>query len=308
MITSHIEKSKHLLSRAGFGPSLQQFSNLEHSNETNIWNELKRNKSISEIKITMDIPEVYTMDNPMNNPATKREILQLNRQKITELNQLFFKEMISSENQLREKMAFFWHGHFATRVNNALFNAQLLQIFREKGLGKFSELLFAVSKSPAMLQFLNNQQNKKGHPNENFAREVMELFTMGRNSYTEKDIKESARAYTGWTYDKLGNFVFREKQHDDGEKTFLGKTGNFDGDDVLKIILDQPATATFITTKIYKFFVNETIQPDKIQILANRFRNSDYDILALLQDILTSHWFYRPENIGVKIKSPIELM
>jgi uncharacterized protein (DUF1800 family) len=136
----------------------------------------------------------------------------------------------------------------------------------------------------------------------------MELFTMGRNTYTEKDIKESARAYTGWTYDKQGNFVFREKQHDDGEKTFLGKTGNFDGDDVLKIILDQPVTATFIVTKIYKFFVNENIQPDKIEFLANRFRNSNYDILALMQDIFTSDWFYKPENIGVKIKSPIELM
>lgn len=306
MGASNLKNNKHLLLRAGFGPSLQQTSKLEQWDSASIWKDLKKQRPFSEIKVNTDFESAYSTDNPMQ--TDKQMLMKLNRQKIAELNQKFFNEMVNSEYQLQEKMAFFWHGHFATRTNSVLFNAQILQIFREKGLGKFSDLLFAVSKSPAMLQFLNNQQNKKGHPNENFAREVMELFTMGRNNYTEKDIKEAARAYTGWAYDKEGNFVFRKNQHDDGQKTFLGKTGNFTGEDVLNIILEQPATAEFICTKIYKFFVNDTPDPDKINFLSTRFRNSGYDILALLQNIFSSDWFYKKENIGAKIKSPIELM
>jgi uncharacterized protein (DUF1800 family) len=169
-------------------------------------------------------------------------------------------------------------------------------------------MLKEVSKSPAMLQFLNNQQNRKGKPNENFAREVMELFTMGRGNYTEKDIKEAARAFTGWGYDLLGVFVFRKNQHDTGEKTFLGRTGNFDGDDVLNILLEQSQTARFITQKIYKYFVNEEVDTAKVQWLSKRFFDNQYDIQKLLEDIYTSDWFYAEKNIGNKIKSPIELL
>jgi uncharacterized protein (DUF1800 family) len=205
-------------------------------------------------------------------------------------------------------MAFFWNGHFATRVNNAKFNQDLLNIVREKALGNFGDLLRAVSKSPAMLQFLNNQQNKKDHPNENFAREVMELFTMGRGNYTEKDVKEGARAFTGWGFQKDGVFYERPRLHDEGIKTFLGKTGNFDGDDALNIILAQKATSRFITKKIYKFFVNESINESIVEDLSEKFYASNYDIKKLMTEIFTSEWFYDPKNIGVKIKSPIELM
>ena len=209
---------------------------------------------------------------------------------------------------MREKMAFFWHGHFATRTNNATFNLQLLNIIREKALGNFGDLLIAVSQSPAMLQFLNNQQNKKDHPNENFAREVMELFTLGRGNYSEKDVQEAARAFTGWSFLPDGTFFERPKLYDFGSKTFLGKTGNFNGNEVLKIILAQKTTAKFITTKIYRFFVNEKLNTEIIEDLSNQFYASNYNIKELLQNIFSADWFFTPENIGTKIKSPIELM
>ena len=150
--------------------------------------------------------------------------------------------------------------------------------------------------------FLNNQQNKKQHPNENFAREVMELFTLGRGNYTENDIKEAARAFTGWGYNVGGDFVFRKNQHDTGTKTVLGKTGNFDGDDIIDILLEQKQTAIFITKKVYKFFVNENIDAEKVEWLGNRFFQSGYNIKNLLEDIFISDWFYAEKNIGTKIK------
>ena len=238
----------------------------------------------------------------------KKEIQKKNRRSNLEINLKFLNQMVHSEDQLREKMAFFWHGHFATRVVNSRFNLQLLNTIREKSLGNFGDLLKAVSQSPAMLQFLNNQQNKKGHPNENFAREVMELFTLGRGNYTEKDVQEGARAFTGWSFLPDGSFFERPRQHDFGPKTFLGKTGNFDGNDALNIILEQKGIAKFIVTKIYKFFVNEKINPGIIEHLSDQFYDSKYDIKKLMTEIFTSKWFYNEENIGTKIKSPIELM
>lgn len=216
--------------------------------------------------------------------------------------------MVESNAQLQEKMAFFWHGHFATRVVNAKYNEILLNLIREKSLGNFGELLVAVSKSAAMLSFLNNQQNKKGHPNENFAREVMELFTLGRGNYTETDIRESARAFAGWAYDKEGNFIFRKNQHDTGSKTFLGRTGNFTGDDILQILLEQKATAQYITGKVYRFFVNEKLDETAVRQLSEKFYASNYDIKGLLKNIFRSAEFTAKENIGNKIKSPVELL
>jgi uncharacterized protein (DUF1800 family) len=169
-------------------------------------------------------------------------------------------------------------------------------------------LLKEVSKTAAMLNFLNNQQNRKDHPNENFAREVMELFTLGRGNYTEHDVKEAARAFTGWSATMKGEFIFRRGQHDYDSKTVLGKTGNFDGDEVLDILLQEKQTAKFVTQKIYKFFVNDQPDTEKYEWLADRFYKNDYDISKLLEDIFTSDWFYESKNVGVKLKSPIELI
>jgi uncharacterized protein (DUF1800 family) len=213
--------------------------------------------------------------------------------------------MTTSDAQLREKMSLFWHGHFASKTVNILYDQELLNVIRENALGNFRDLLTNVSKSASMIQFLNNNQNKKSHPNENFARELMELFTIGRGNYTETDVKESARAFTGWGASLQGGFDFRPRQHDDGIKTFFGKTGNFSGEDILEILLAQKQTSVFITRKIYRFFVNEIADEEKINVLASQFFESRYDIRALMISIFTSAWFYDQKNIGSQIKSPV---
>jgi uncharacterized protein (DUF1800 family) len=300
--------NKHLLWRAGFGAGINELDDLKNKNTKTLLNELCKEQNFTDINY--DTPDVEIIDyiNDKTPAEKKKEIQRINREQNNELNLNFLDRIVNSKDQMREKMAFFWHGHFASRVINPRFSKQILNTIRKNALGNFKDLLFEVSQSPAMLNFLNNQQNKKDHPNENFAREVMELFTMGRGNYTEKDIREGARAFTGWGYDKDGNFKERKNLHDDGVKTFLGKTGNFTGTDALHIILEQKATAQFITTKIYKFFVNENIDPDIINTLSDNFYHSDYDIKKLMTDIFSSTWFYDQKNIGKKIKSPIELM
>lgn len=299
--------NKHLLWRAGFGPEIEQIDELKNKNIKTILKEVFNEGTFS--PIVYETPDIVPIEytDPKATAEQKREIQKINQKQNNELNLNFLKKMTDSKEQLREKMAFFWHGHFATRINNPKFNQQLLNTIREKSLGNFKDLLFEVSRSPAMLSFLNNQQNKKDHPNENFAREVMELFTMGRGNYIEKDIREAARAFTGWGYDKEGNFNERKKLHDTGIKTFLGKTGNFTGDDILNIILDQKSTAEFITTKIYTFFVNEKPDSNRIKNLSEDFYQSGYDIKKLMSEILSSSWFYDKKNIGNRIKSPTEL-
>lgn len=309
MMADSLLKNKHLLWRAGFGVGINQIDDLKNNNIKTLMNELFKEESFSEI--TYDTPDPVSAADYMNSTAPaekKKEMQRINREQNNELNLNFLNSIVNSKEQMREKMAFFWHGHFASRVINPKFNKQLLNTIRKNALGNFKDLLFEVSQSPAMLNFLNNQQNKKDHPNENFAREVMELFTMGRGNYTEKDVREGARAFTGWSYDKEGNFKERKNLHDEGTKTFLGKTGNFDGSDVLNIILEQKATAQFITTKIYKFFVNEKADQDIVNKLSANFYNSGYDIKKLMTEIFSSTWFYDQKNIGNRIKSPVELM
>ncbi|PJJ54553.1 DUF1800 domain-containing protein [Hymenobacter chitinivorans] len=241
-------------------------------------------------------------------PEQRKEQNRQIREAFYTMNTGWLERMASSPAQLREKLTFFWHGHFACRVRRPDAALQLNNTIRRLALGKFGDLLLAVSKEPAMLQFLNNQQNRKQHPNENFAREVMELFTIGRGHYSEQDVKEAARAFTGWSYDAQSQFVFRERQHDAGSKTFLGRTGNFGGEDILRIILEQPQTAEFITTKLYRFFVNDTPNPAHIQPLAKAFFQSNYDISGLVERLFTADWFYDAANVGTRIKSPIELL
>ena len=224
------------------------------------------------------------------------------------LNKTWLSQMATSEAQLREKMTLFWHGHFACRLREP--HIALLQhnTLREHALGKFPDLLLAISKDPGMLQFLNNQQNRKQRPNENFARELLELFTLGRGHYSERDIKEAARAFTGWSYNPQGEYVFRVRQHDRGKKTFMGKEGNFDGEQILQILLENPRTAEFLTEKLYAFFVSDIPHPERIKSLSGFFYETGYDIPKLLQKIFTAKWFYEPDVVGSKIKSPIELL
>jgi len=318
MAASNRLKNQHLLWRAGFGPMAENAADLDKISPKALWALLLKTsaKKPGKIEVAQNlvdglykgIQDVATMGKPELTNDQKKQIREQSRDDLKNLNIRWLEEMISSEAQLREKMSLFWHGHFACRVINSYFQQELLQIIRDNALGNFKDLLMAVSKSPSMLQFLNNQQNKKQHPNENFAREVMELFTMGRGNYTEHDVKESARSFTGWAFDIKGEFIFRRFQHDDGIKTVLGKTGNFEGEDIINLLLEQKQTAKFITKKIYRYFVNDDVDDIKIEWLSNRFYQNDYDIKKLLEDIFTSDWFYDDKNIGTKIKSPVELL
>ena len=300
-------KNRHLISRAGFGI---------HHNDIEKYKNLSPKKIYQELKDTSDYqvlltdypavtPEQYT---EMSKATDRKPLNQFNKNYNLAIMKSWHSQMINTPYQLREKMALFWHGHFATRIQQSLFNKQIIEIFRKNALGNFRDMVFEVSKSPAMLNFLNNQQNKKARPNENFARELMELFTLGRGQYSEKDIRESARAFTGWSYDNMGTFVNNDKQHDAGQKEFLGKTGNFTGDDIINTILEKPECAEFITRKIYRFFVNEAPDEKIVKSLSQRFHKSDYDIMTLMDEIFLSDWFYASQNVGAKIKSPVELI
>src|SRR5215469_8240816 len=218
--------------------------------------------------------------------------------------------MVATHHPLEEKMALFWHGHFAVneaKVRDYRKMLGQLELFHKHGTGNFRDLMIAEAKDPAMLSFLDAGVNVKGAPNENFAREIMELFTMGVGNYSERDIREAARAFTGWNYVDL-KFVVNKDQHDDGEKTFLGKTGRFDGVDVIDIIMKQPVTSRFIAGKIYRYFVRQEIAPELQEKLGNVLRNANYDMSPLLETIFLSRDFYSPPSVGTQIKGPVQLV
>src|SRR6185312_13074742 len=309
-------KNQHLLWRAAFGPMTENVNELPDVSQKELYKILEKTsaKKLSELNVasnTFDGLMKGLQDLGQMQKLGRDQKKQLRKQSVDDiknLNLTWLNEMINSEAQLREKMSLFWHGHFACRVVNIYFQQQLLNVIRANALGNFGDLLREVSKSPSMLSFLNNQQNRKQHPNENFAREVMELFTMGRGNYTETDIREAARAYTGWGFNVKGEFINRPFVHDTGSKTFLGKIGNFDGDDIIDIILEQKATAKFITAKIYKYFVNDEVNEQKVEHLAEKFYRNNYNLQKLMNEIFLSDWFYEEKNIGTRIKSPVELI
>jgi len=316
MSLTNQQKNQHLLWRAAFGPMAENVNELGDVSQKKLYKILEKtsSKKPDELNVASNAFDGLmkgVQDLGQMQKLTQDQKKQLRKQSVDDiknLNLAWLNEMINSEAQLREKMSLFWHGHFASRVVNIYFQQQLLNVIRENALGNFGDLLREVSKSPSMLSFLNNQQNRKQHPNENFAREVMELFTMGRGNYTETDIREAARAYTGWGFNVKGEFVERPFLHDNGNKTFLGKTGNFDGDDIIDIILEQKATAKFITQKIYKYFVNDEVDNEKVEKLSEKFYRDNYNLQKLMNEIFLSDWFYEEKNIGTRIKSPVELI
>jgi hypothetical protein len=216
--------------------------------------------------------------------------------------------MLQTTHPVEQKMALLWHGHFATHENKVRDYRKMIQqidLFERGATGNIRDLAIEVAQNPAMLYFLDAQYNVKGAPNENFAREVMELFTMGVGNYTEKDVRECARAFTGWYFDNL-TFKIDPAKHDDGVKTFLGRTGNFDGVDVLKIIFEQPVTAEYLSGKIYRFLVRDELSPVLQKKLAAVLREHDYQVKPLLTVIFSSKDFYSAASYGGHIKSPVE--
>jgi uncharacterized protein (DUF1800 family) len=305
-------KTQHLYLRAAFGETADIIEENADKNPKKLVKKLfEEAATFKDLVVETENPLVAD-DMADMSKEEKQDLRKESKEKIKELNLLWLDKMADSQTAFREKMTLFWHGHFACQSANIFFVQLQHNAIRKHALGKFGDLLMEISKSAAMLEFLNNKQNRKDSPNENFAREVMELFTLGRGNYTENDIKNAAKAFTGWSFDQDGSFKMRLRQHDGGQKTFMGKTGNFSGEEILKMLLENKQTAIYITTKIYKYFVNENTETSVNQAiiaqLADKFYNSEYNIGKLMEEIFTADWFYEDSNIGTRIKSPIELI
>ncbi len=299
------QKVQHLHWRAGFGPSTDISGARSVKDEVNLLFSNSKNHVplVNEGWMPLAVRDYRNLD-----AASKTEYRQQEKEGRLKLNQEILTRYTSAKGILREKMTFFWMDHFACRIANPVFVVNYYNTINAGALGKFSDLLHAMVRNPALLQYLTNNLNRKLSPNENFARELMELFSLGIGNYTETDVKEGARAMTGWGFNRDGKFIIRDEHHDNGIKNFLGEKGNFDGDAIVDIILKKKRCAEFITTKLYRFFVNETVDEKIIATLSEEFYNSGYNIGALMFTMFTSDWFYLPRNIGSRIKSPVELM
>jgi len=313
------EDARHLLARTGFGPTqpeIKAFSGLTREQAvTRMLSEAGQAPSLAPPEWTVE--PIQPRSVIRNAPEEQRRplLLQENQQNIRrtfELRDWWIKEMLATPAPLLERMTLFWHNHFTSSQQKVRFPQLMYQqnaLLRENALGNFGTLLHAASKDPAMIIYLDSASNRKGKPNENFAREVMELFTLGEGNYSETDIREAARAFTGWSVDvETGTFVNRRAQHDTGAKTILGKSGRFDGDAVLDILLTQPRTAEYIVEKMWREFVSPVPDRREVQRVAHAFRDSGYEIKVALRELLLSPAFWAEENRAVLVKSPAEFV
>jgi uncharacterized protein (DUF1800 family) len=299
----------HLYNRAGFGISYKDAKALSQKSMKEIVEGLFKNSTLGSYINVVKQEELPKLKDAKENGLSKKEIMEMIKNKGVDLNLSYIKQLLISTNIVREKQTLFWHNHFACRVQNPYTMQELNNIHRKFAFSNFRTLLVEVSKSAAMLEFLNNQQNRKEHPNENFARELMELFTLGRGNYTEDDVKEAARAFTGWSFNRdTFEFEFKEKNHDAGEKTVFNRKGPHGGEDIINMIVDRRETALFLCKKMYKYYVNETIDEARVKTLAEFYYMNQYNTEVLLKKIFMADWFYNDSNMGVNIKSPIELL
>jgi uncharacterized protein (DUF1800 family) len=282
----------HLLRRAGFGGTNEEIARYTALGYDGAVDALLNNDSADDIADPVDaIPDF----DPNRLPS---------------LQTLWLYRMVNTRRPLHEKMALFWHGHFATanaKVNDPQYMWGQYGLFRSNALGSFRLLVQQVAKDPAMMRWLDTVTSKKAIPNENFARELLELFTLGIGNYTETDIKEAARAFTGWEI-RDNVFYFNRNQFDSTPKTFLGKTGSFTGEDIIDLAVDHPETARFITTKLYRFFVDDHPKPETIDRIASIFTSSGLDLKSLMRAILLSPEFTGPDAYHAKVKSPVEFV
>jgi len=310
------DDARHLLARTGFGPTdaeVRAFAPLTRSDAVA--------KLLRETRTTALTPppgsavDTAPLRAPRGDNVPEAERKAFRQQQIRdglELRGWWMQEMLTTPSPLTERMTLFWHNHFVSaqpkvRIARLMYRQNVT--LRANALGNFDAFLHAIAKDPAMVLYLDSVQNRRGAPNENFAREVMELFTLGEGRYGEQDVKEAARAFTGWSLNRdTGEFVFRRFLHDDGMKTVLGSSGRFDGDAVLDVLLARPETAEFITAKLWREFVAPDPDPAEVRAIARRFRESNYEIKVALREILTSDAFYAPENRGVLVKAPVELV
>jgi uncharacterized protein (DUF1800 family) len=310
------DEARHLLVRTGFGPTdaeVRAFAGLSREQAVT---QLLRDARASAVTAAPDwTAETTPLRYPRPEDATPEErkaFQQLQVRRGLELRAWWVQEMLATPSPLTERMTLFWHNHFVSSQQKVRF-ARLMHAqnatLRANALGNFATLLHAASKDPAMLIYLDVAQSRKGQPNENFAREVMELFTLGEGQYNEQDIKEAARAFTGWSLDReTGQYLFRPGIHDTGVKTVLGRSGRFDGDAVLDVILARPQTSEYITAKLWREFVSADPDPREVKRIAQIFRGQDYDVKAALRGLLLSDAFWAPDNRGTLVKSPVELV
>ncbi len=315
-------EAAHLLRRAGFGGTPEQIDYLVG---------LGRDESVDllvDYQHTEQDDPAYPADAFPDRPPPLRGIVGMTEQQrravtqsvvrlgaghATAMRDWWLRRMIVTARPLEEKMTLFWHGHFTSgmrEVKQPEFMYRQNEFLRSHALADFRTLLRGISRDPAMLVYLDNGSNVKARPNENYARELMELFTMGEGNYSEQDVKEAARAFTGWGFDRRvgGEFTVRRYQHDNGEKTFLGRTGQFDGDDIIDIILEQPETARYLAGKLWTHFVAPDPEVAQIAAVAELLGTTDFDLRETLRALFRSDAFYAASARHSLYKSPTELM
>jgi uncharacterized protein (DUF1800 family) len=251
-----------------------------------------------------DVPDAEVMQ-------ARKQIARARRDNLIAMETWFLDRMINSPAPLQEKLTLFWHGHFTSAYQKGI-PAQALvdqnNLFRANALGNVRELTLKVSQDPAMLRYLDNAQNVKAHPNENYARELMELFTLGIGNYSETDVRESARAFTGWSFDRDYAFKDFPARHDDGTKTFLGKTGNFTGRDIVEIIFAQPAAAQLFAKRLLEYFVYSAPEPALVDAVAALIRKNDYNLQPVMSTVMRSNLFYSDRAYRALVKSPVQFV
>ena len=299
---------QHLYWRAGFGLKPKELQYLASFSKEALVNDLfQKSKDIVPLQKDLSYLKAFPQERLKNEAQFRQELARRNRQETKILNTIWFKRLEKTPRVLRERMTLFWANHFVCRDMATNYILKYNTTLRTHALGNFRDFVKAISKEASMIKYLNLSQNRKNSPNENFARELLELFTLGEGNYLEKDIKECARAFTGYHFKFNGDFRFVKNRHDTGVKHFFGKEGDFDGDDIIDIILEQKQCAQYICEKIYSYFVNTTINAEHVSEMVDVFYG-EYDIEKLMRYVFNSDWFYNKENIGTKIKSPIDLI
>ena len=319
-------KAAHLLNRAGFGGTPGEVAKVLEFGPGDAVDWLLDFKDAPAEQQGKDVPDLSSIDGyGADYRETLRQMIGKTEQEKMELRMKlqqangeaaratvawWLRRMAYGPSPLQEKLALFWHGHFTTSdkdERSASFMWKQNELLRQNAAGNFRTFVKSISRDPAMLDYLNNNSNRKQHPNENYARELMELFTLGIGNYTERDVKEAARAFTGWAHDG-DDYVFRKGQHDDGTKQFMGVVGNLNGDDVIDVILSRPTAARFIAGKLYRYFAYDEPDDALVNALGQQLLQNQYELRPTIRTILTSRAFYAPQSIGGQIKSPIQLM
>jgi uncharacterized protein (DUF1800 family) len=307
------DDARHFLNRTGFAASLTEidaYTGLTRGQAAEKVVAAARNVAVTPPPIWVTEPITPASKVRDMTPEERQAELRMNNDRAAELREWWFREMLNTPSPLTERMTLFWHNHFATsqqkvRLTKLIYTQNAL--LRNSAMGNFGYMLRQIARDPAMLIYLDNANSRREQPNENFAREVMELFSLGEGNYTEQDIKEMARAFTGWSVDReTGEFLFRRGAHDPGMKSIFGKKAYFEGDQALDLLLRRPETAQFITRKLWKEFVSPSPDTAEVNRIADVFRKSGYNISTLMKAILTTDAFYAAENRATLVKSPVE--